>query len=39
MRLIMASKEELRAELKVLLKERNAFMIAHNYQRDEVQEH
>ncbi len=34
----MASKDELRAELKVLLKERDAFMIAHNYQRDEVQE-
>ncbi len=34
----MASTEELRAELKVLLKERDALMIAHNYQRDEVQE-
>jgi quinolinate synthase len=34
----MASKVELRAELKALLKERDAFMIAHNYQRDEVQE-
>ncbi|MFQ5442364.1 MAG: quinolinate synthase NadA [Thermodesulfobacteriota bacterium] len=29
---------ELKKELRALLKERNALMLAHNYQRDEVQE-
>lgn len=31
-------KEELVSEIKQLLKERNALMLAHNYQRDEIQE-
>ena len=31
-------KAGLKHELKTLLKERNAILIAHNYQRDEVQE-
>ncbi|MFQ5735706.1 MAG: quinolinate synthase NadA [Thermodesulfobacteriota bacterium] len=31
-------KEELREEVRTLLKERDAIMLAHNYQRDEVQE-
>lgn len=31
-------KEELVREIKKLLKERNALMLAHNYQRDEIQE-
>ena len=30
--------EKLKNEIRALLKERNALMIAHNYQRDEVQE-
>ena len=34
----MKDNQELIAELRALLKERNAIMIAHNYQRDEVQE-
>ncbi|MFA5808084.1 MAG: quinolinate synthase NadA, partial [bacterium] len=28
----------LKAEIRKLLKERNAILLAHNYQRDEVQE-
>ncbi|HLC18756.1 MAG TPA: quinolinate synthase NadA [Thermodesulfobacteriota bacterium] len=34
----MRGTEELRKELRALLKERNAMMLSHNYQRDEVQE-
>lgn len=34
----MKSNEELRDELRELLREKNAIMLAHNYQRDEVQE-
>ncbi len=34
----MTDKQELIDEIRALLKERNAIMIAHNYQRDEVQE-
>jgi quinolinate synthase len=34
----MKSTEELKEELKGLLREKNAIMLAHNYQRDEVQE-
>ncbi len=34
----MKSIEELQKEVRRLLKERNAIMIAHNYQRDEIQE-
>ena len=34
----LKTKEELQRELKELLVERNALMIAHNYQRDEIQE-
>ncbi len=30
--------EELKKEVRALLKERNAIMLAHNYQRDEIQE-
>ncbi|MEE9614345.1 MAG: quinolinate synthase NadA [Thermodesulfobacteriota bacterium] len=30
--------EELKKEVKALLKEKDAFMLAHNYQRDEIQE-
>jgi len=30
--------EELKKEVRTLLKERNAIMLAHNYQRDEIQE-
>ena len=34
----MKPPEELKKEIRALLKERNAVMLAHNYQRDEVQE-
>ncbi|HHL40621.1 MAG TPA: quinolinate synthase NadA [Deltaproteobacteria bacterium] len=34
----MKSKEELKEELDALLSERGALMLAHNYQRDEIQE-
>ena len=34
----MKPPEELKKEIRSLLKERNAVMLAHNYQRDEVQE-
>ncbi len=34
----MKDKEELKKEIRALLKERDAIMLAHNYQRDEVQE-
>lgn len=34
----MTETERLKAELKGLLRERDAIMLAHNYQRDEVQE-
>jgi quinolinate synthase len=34
----MKSTEELKEELKGLLRKKNALMLAHNYQRDEVQE-
>ncbi len=34
----MSNREELKKEIRALLKERDAIMIAHNYQRDEVQE-
>ena len=35
---IILNKEELFAEIKKLLKDRNALLMAHNYQRDEIQE-
>ena len=34
----MTQKEELKKEVRALLKERDAVMLAHNYQRDEIQE-
>ncbi|HLE08078.1 MAG TPA: quinolinate synthase NadA [Thermodesulfobacteriota bacterium] len=34
----MKAAEELKKEVRALLKEKNALMLAHNYQRDEVQE-
>lgn len=34
----MKNREELKKEIRALLKERDAIMIAHNYQRDEIQE-
>ncbi|MBI5644187.1 MAG: quinolinate synthase NadA [Deltaproteobacteria bacterium] len=34
----MRDREELKKEVRALLKERDAIMLAHNYQRDEVQE-
>jgi len=34
----MKNSKELQKEIRALLKERNALMLAHNYQRDEVQE-
>lgn len=34
----MRDREELKKEVRALLKERDAIMIAHNYQRDEIQE-
>src|SRR3989338_8532642 len=34
----MKNPKELQAEIRELLKKRNALMLAHNYQRDEVQE-
>jgi quinolinate synthase len=34
----MKDKEELKKEVRALLKEKSAIMLAHNYQRDEVQE-
>lgn len=34
----MNDREELKKEIRALLKERDAIMIAHNYQRDEIQE-
>lgn len=34
----MQDREALKKEVRALLKERNAIMLAHNYQRDEVQE-
>jgi quinolinate synthase len=34
----MMDREELKKEIRALLKKRDAIMIAHNYQRDEVQE-
>ena len=34
----MPEKAELKKEIRALLKEKNAIMLAHNYQRDEVQE-
>jgi len=34
----MKSVKELQAEIRELLKEKNAILLAHNYQRDEVQE-
>ncbi len=34
----MVQKEEMVKEIKTLLKERNALLMAHNYQRDEIQE-
>jgi len=34
----MRDKESLKKEVRALLKERDAIMLAHNYQRDEVQE-
>ena len=34
----MTEREELKKELRALLRERKAIMLAHNYQRDEVQE-
>lgn len=34
----MVQKEEMIKEIKELLKERNALLMAHNYQRDEIQE-
>jgi quinolinate synthase len=34
----MKDKEEMKTEVRALLKEKNAIMLAHNYQRDEVQE-
>jgi quinolinate synthase len=33
----LKDREELTREVRALLKEKNAIMIAHNYQRDEVQ--
>lgn len=34
----MTQKEELKNQVKALLKDRDAVMLAHNYQRDEIQE-
>ena len=34
----MGEMEKLRKEVRALLKEKNALMLAHNYQRDEIQE-
>ncbi|MBI5642293.1 MAG: quinolinate synthase NadA [Deltaproteobacteria bacterium] len=34
----MKDREKLKKEIRVLLKERDAIMLAHNYQRDEIQE-
>jgi len=34
----MKNSKELQKEIRALLKEKNALMLAHNYQRDEVQE-
>ncbi|MCC6503224.1 MAG: quinolinate synthase NadA [Deltaproteobacteria bacterium] len=34
----MTQKEELKKEVRALLKDRDAVMLAHNYQRDEIQE-
>ena len=34
----MKNSKELQKEIKVLLNEKKALMLAHNYQRDEVQE-
>ena len=34
----MKDREELKREVRALLKERRAIMLAHNYQRDEIQE-
>ncbi len=32
------NQQELKAEIRRLVKERNALLLAHNYQRDEIQE-
>src|SRR5574342_1269064 len=34
----MRSEETLKAEIRKLLRQRNAVLLAHNYQRDEIQE-